>query len=245
MKTLRVCYPLHMKSSPEQIRERFDRDVERFSDLETGQSATIDARLVLDLIAKAAAATNPEARRLLDIGCGAGNYTLRLLQNLRLEEITLIDLSRPMLARGLQRISQVTGARIHTHQVDVRDFAFADDEFEVVVAAAVLHHLREEQEWEAVFGAIYRSLKPGGCFWVADLVEHSDPAVQAMMWERYGEYLTALKGPEYRQHVFAYIDQEDTPRSLMFQLDLLRQVGFSQVEVLHKNGCFAAFGAIK
>jgi tRNA (cmo5U34)-methyltransferase len=31
----------------------------------------------------------------------------------------------------------------------------------------------------------------------------------------------------------------------MFQLDLLRQVGFSEVEVLHKNGCFAAFGAIK
>ena len=31
----------------------------------------------------------------------------------------------------------------------------------------------------------------------------------------------------------------------MFQLDLLRTVGFAQVEVLHKNSCFAAFGAIK
>ena len=28
-------------------------------------------------------------------------------------------------------------------------------------------------------------------------------------------------------------------------IDLLREVGFSQVEVLHKNGCFAAFGAFK
>jgi hypothetical protein len=27
--------------------------------------------------------------------------------------------------------------------------------------------------------------------------------------------------------------------------DELRQVGFSQVEVLHKNVCFAAFGALK
>jgi len=31
----------------------------------------------------------------------------------------------------------------------------------------------------------------------------------------------------------------------MFQLDLLRSVGFKEVEVLHKNSCFAAFGAIK
>ena len=27
--------------------------------------------------------------------------------------------------------------------------------------------------------------------------------------------------------------------------DLLREVGFAQVEVLHKNGCFAAFGGVK
>jgi tRNA (cmo5U34)-methyltransferase len=31
----------------------------------------------------------------------------------------------------------------------------------------------------------------------------------------------------------------------MFQLDLLRLVGFCRVELLHKHSCFAAFGAIK
>lgn len=49
----------------------------------------------------------------------------------------------------------------------------------------------------------------------------------------------------YRDHVFAYVEKEDTPRPLLFQLDLLRQVGFAQVDVLHKNVCFAAFGAVK
>ena len=65
------------------------------------------------------------------------------------------------------------------------------------------------------------------------------------MRRRYGEYLTQLKDEAYRDQVFAYVEKEDTPRSLMFQLDLLREVGFSQVEVLHKNACFAAFGAVK
>jgi tRNA (cmo5U34)-methyltransferase len=69
-----------MKSTVEEIRARFDNDVERFSNLETGQSAVIDSPLCMDLVASAAAAVTPEAQSLLDIGCGAGNYTLKVLE---------------------------------------------------------------------------------------------------------------------------------------------------------------------
>jgi tRNA (cmo5U34)-methyltransferase len=65
------------------------------------------------------------------------------------------------------------------------------------------------------------------------------------MWEQYGNYLSQIKDEAYRDHVFDYIAQEDSPRPLMFQIDLLRSVGFSNVEILHKNSCFAAFGGIK
>jgi tRNA (cmo5U34)-methyltransferase len=65
------------------------------------------------------------------------------------------------------------------------------------------------------------------------------------MQRKYGEYLTTLKDEAYRDRVFAYVEREDTPRSLIYQLDLFRQNGFDQVEVLHKSVCFAAFGAIK
>ncbi|MNL84404.1 hypothetical protein D3C87_2123600 [compost metagenome] len=63
--------------------------------------------------------------------------------------------------------------------------------------------------------------------------------------QQYGAYLEGLGGPEYRQKVFDYIEYEDTPRSINYQLDLLKDVGFKQVEVLHKNLCFAAFGGVK
>jgi SAM-dependent methyltransferase len=121
----------------------------------------------------------------------------------------------------------------------------ADEEFDIVLAAAVLHHLRADQEWRDVFAAFYRALRPGGLLWVFDLVESSIPAVGRLMRQRYGEYPTRLKDESYRDQVFAYVEKEDTPRPLLFQLDLLRQVGFAQVEVLHKNLCFAAFGAVK
>jgi tRNA (cmo5U34)-methyltransferase len=234
-----------MKSTVEEIRQRFDADVERFSNLETGQSATVDAPLALALVAEAAAATTPHARHVLDVGCGAGNYTLKLLESLPNLDATLIDLSQPMLDRARERVSRATGGRITTIQADIREVKLPDEEFDIVLAAAVFHHLRTDQEWRDVFTALYRALRPSGSVWVFDLVESSIPAVERLMRQRYGEYLTRLKDEAYRDHVFAYVEKEDTPRPLLFQLDLLRQAGFSQVEVLHKNVCFAAFGAVK
>jgi len=61
-----------MKSTVDEIRRRFDADVERFSNLDTGQSATVDAPLAMALVARAAAVTTPHARHVLDVGCGAG-----------------------------------------------------------------------------------------------------------------------------------------------------------------------------
>src|SRR5688572_13201114 len=234
-----------MKSSVEQIRTRFDQDVERFSNLETGQSATVDASLALELITRTAAATNPHATHVLDIGCGAGNYTLKLLQFLPDLNVTLTDLSLPMLNRAVERIELATGRKIVTAQADIRELVLDNVQSDIIVAAAVFHRLRTDDEWKRVFAKCYAALKPGGSLWISDLIEHSIPEVQTLMWERYGAYLAQLKDTQYRDQVFAYVEQEDTPRPLLFQIDLLRKVGFRSVEILHKNSSFAAFGAIK
>jgi len=229
------------KSTPEEIRARFDKDVERFSNLETGQTATIDAPLSLELIAQAAARSTPRAAALLDIGCGAGNFSLKLREYLPQLEVTLIDLSQPMLDRAIERLA--TGVR--AIQGDIRELLLAPESFDIAVGAAVFHHLRDAGEWRSVFGKIYRSLRPGGSFWISDLISHSIPAVQDLMWARYGEYLAGLKSEDYRRQVFEYIEYEDTPRPLLFQIDALREAGFREVEILHKNSCFAAFGGLK
>lgn len=234
-----------MKSTVEEIRRRFDADVERFSDLETGQSATIDAPLAMSLVAEAAACTTPHARDLLDIGCGAGNYALKLLEHLPNLNVTLIDLSRPMLQRASERLTAAHAAAVSLIQGDIRQIKLPDAGFDVILAAAVLHHLRTEDEWRAVFASLHRALRGGGSVWIFDLVDSTSAPVRQMMRRRYAQYLTNLKGPEYCEQVLAYVEKEDSPRPLMFQLERLREVGFENVDVLHKNACFAAFGAVK
>lgn len=232
------------KATIAEIRRRFDADVERFSDLETGQTSTIDAALALELVTRAAARVTPNATRLLDVGCGAGNYTLRMLLELPGLDVTLVDLSEPMLRRAAERVARAGAATITTIQADINELELAPCSFDIVLASAVLHHLRDDAAWEAVFAKLAASLAPGGSVWIFDLIESGLPAVRELMTERYGAYLTALKGEAYRDHVFDYIAHEDTPRPLLYQLDLLRRSGL-EVEVLHVNACFAAFGGVK
>lgn len=234
-----------VKSTVEEIKERFDNDVERFSNLETGQSATIDAPLVMNLIVQAAVAVTPQATHALDVGCGAGNYALSLLHVLPDLHIDLNDLSQPMLDRAEERVNEVTRGSVMTLQGDVRTIPLEPGRYDIIVAAATLHHLRADAEWGQVFKKLYNALKPNGSLWISDLVEHSHAGVNALMWHRYGEHLTAFKDTAYRDHVFDYIEKEDTPRPLMYQLELLRSVGFRKVDVLHKNSAFAAFGGVK
>lgn len=236
---------MNNKSSIHEIRTRFDNDVERFSNLETGQQATIDAPLAMELITEAALAATPQAKNILDIGCGAGNNTIKLLQQKDDLNCDLIDLSRPMLDRAEKRITPLTTGVVQTYQDDFRNADLPDEKYDVILAAAVLHHLRDDWDWRLAFEKIYHLTAPGGSVWITDLVTHEHDAVHHLMWQRYGDYLEDIQDAAYREKVFAFIEKEDSPRPVTYQIDLLRQVGFDHVDLLHKNSCFAAFGAVK
>lgn len=233
------------KSTVEEIRTRFDADVERFSNRDTGQTATVDAPLVLELLSQSAAVVTPHARHLLDVGCGAGNNALAILEQLPGLDVTLNDLSLPMLTRARERIGLVATGQVRAVQADIRTMSLEPDSLDIIVAAAVLHHLRTPGEWEQVLANFYAALRLGGSLWVSDLVTHSLPPVQSLMWDRYGAYLVGIGGDAYRDKVHAYIEKEDSPAPLLFQLEAARRAGFSQVDLLHKNSVFAAWGAVK
>jgi tRNA (cmo5U34)-methyltransferase len=233
------------KATNDEIRSRFDNDVERFSNLETGQLTTLDASFTMELCTDAAKAVTPGATNLLDIGCGAGNYSLKMLSKLPNLNCTLNDLSLPMLEAAKKRVSASTKGTVKTIQMDMRELDLERGSYDIVLAAATLHHLRNDDDWTSVFTKIYKALTPGGSFWISDLISHDSTGLNELFKTYYGDYLESLDGPVFKKKVFDYIDYEDTPRSIEFQLALMKKVGFRNVEILHKNLCFAAFGGMK
>jgi tRNA (cmo5U34)-methyltransferase len=233
------------KSTVDEIRRRFDSDVERFSDLETGQVSTIDAKISLELITEAARRMNPSAKTLLDIGCGAGNYTLKMLGKIPDLECSLLDLSEQMLDKAGERVSARTSGGVNIIQGDIRTAPLREGYFDIVLAGAVLHHLRDDKDWEQVFAKIYGSLKPKGCLMISDLVAQDTDVLTKYFRELYEKYLIEIGGKEYSKKILGSVEKEDSPRSLNYQTALMKQSGFKNVEILHKNTCFAAFCGIK
>ena len=237
--------PLHEKSTVEQIRRRFDADVERFSKLETGQQAAMDAPVILEVVARSAACHVRPQGRLLDLGCGAGNFAVRVLSQVSPLDCVLVDLSQPMLERAEHRVEATTSGSVQTIQSDMRLLSFGPASFDLILAGQVLHHLREDAQWEDMFAHFHEWLRPGGTLFVADFVSDDDPGIQELMLMRYADHLEKLGGAQYRDQVLANCEAEDSPRSLKYQFDLLSKVGFSEFDVLHKNALFAAFYAKK
>lgn len=236
-----------MKSTLEEIEKRFDQDVARFSNLDTGQATIVDAALQMDLITDSIRQLYPNLQHILDIGCGAGNYDVKLLQGFQnVAHVDLVDLSQPMLDKAVERIQPLTQGKVQAHKGDFSSIALPENQYDVIIATAVLHHLRSDADWQQAIQKLYKLLKPGGSIWVCDMIEQAHSGLQNILFkQRYGKYLSGLKDDSYRDHVFAYIEKEDSPRSLNFQMKCLEEAGFRTVDLLHKNLCFASYCGFK
>lgn len=233
------------KRTVAEIGAYFDGEVERFSDLSAGQSSIKDARLMMDILAEASVALVPGAAEILDVGCGAGNQTLNLLRSFPGACCTLVDGSPAMLERARDRVGAVAPGRVRLIEGDFRFAPLPEESFDLVVSAAVLHHLRDEEDWKRSIAKLHSVLKPGGVLLVSDLIRHANSNVERLFGVRYERFLRETLGDAEAKRILRSIAESDTPTTLEFQIDLLRQTGFREVGILHKTLVFGAYYAVK
>ncbi len=94
--------------------------------------------------------------RTAEICCGAGEAIT--LFGERLGRTVAVDVSRNMLRVGRRQIDRTSVAFI---QGDATDIPMLDDSVEAVFIIGGIHHVNDR---DALFGEVYRILKPGGRF---------------------------------------------------------------------------------
>jgi SAM-dependent methyltransferase len=112
----------------------------------TGAGTLVDAR---GTIVSAIAAAHPS--RVLEVGCGWGELARRIADEVG-AEVTATDLSPHM-------VELARAAGIAATVEDVQHLSFADETFDVVVAAWMLYHVPER---DRALSEIVRVLRPGG-----------------------------------------------------------------------------------
>jgi ubiquinone/menaquinone biosynthesis C-methylase UbiE len=112
--------------------------------------------------------------KVLDVGCGTGNLTLTSKSVTGASGAAYgIDASPEMISVA-QKKAKRAGADVVFDVGLVEKIPFPDATFDVVVSRLVIHHLPDDLKHKA-FSEIFRVLKPGGHFLVADFNPPTNP----------------------------------------------------------------------
>ena len=115
-----------------------------------------DRRAAAEQVVELIRATKPDAKNVLELGCGTGSI-LKCLQDAY--EVSGLDISGRMLSLARKKVP-----RSKLFRQDMVDFRI-DGRFDVIFCVFdSINHVRRFSDWKKVFAAVHRHLLPGGCF---------------------------------------------------------------------------------
>jgi SAM-dependent methyltransferase len=129
------------------------------ADLANPARAIYERRRLYETVLKVLLAEPAAGRRVLDYGCGTGDWGLMLAGEGA--NVTLLDLSPVAIELALRRAA-VSGvaARIKGIARDASDLScFSNDEFDLIYASAAVHHTLK---YPNALDELLRVLRPGG-----------------------------------------------------------------------------------
>jgi tRNA (cmo5U34)-methyltransferase len=188
---------------------------------------------------------------VLDLGGGDGIITEYLHERYPDNSFHLLDGSADMLAKARQRLE---GRKVTFIQQTFEEYLDAppeDQRYDFIFSSNAIHHL-DFLSKSRMYAKLFRELAFGGAFVNIDIVKAASERSerwQFAMWEDWMNELLAQIGGEVGTHDglpdAAKTKAENKPSSLYDQLELLKRVGFRDVDCFYKYGVFAMFGGTK
>jgi len=103
----------------------------------------------------------PEARKILDIGCGRGAFVRQVAQVFSQAQLTGMDISEKSITHARTRPHD----RIHYRVASVEDMPFEDESYDLIFACRTFHHWINKQKG---LQEIARILSSDGLFILGD-----------------------------------------------------------------------------
>lgn len=173
-----------------------------------------------------------EPRQILDLGCGTGNLTLRVLEMFPEAQITALDLSEEIL--GVCR-RQCGDDRTTYLQQDFGQLDLPDAGFDLVVSSIAIHHIDDTAK-QVLFRNVLASLRPKGIFTFVDQFRGETPAIYEKHMQVWKSFTDSKGVPsEEWQMWMEHQDQHDFHATVSEQMRWLSEAGFVEVDCIWKH----------
>lgn len=195
--------------------------------------------------------TIKENTNIYDLGCSTATSLIKIAQELQkhnfdLSRISLIgiDTSEDMLKRAKEKLEAFNmDSFITLKNEDIRKLE--PENASLVMSHYTLQFISPDDR-VSILKNIYEALKPNCCFIFSEKITHQQPLVQDILTHEYYEF---KKGNGYSEieniRKRQALENVLIPHSLEENIKLLKQAGFSNIEVLHKELCFCTIAAWK
>jgi SAM-dependent methyltransferase len=169
-------------------------------------------------------------RRVLDLGCGDGEVTARVLATHPEASSLACDFSKEMLGRARARLAENAAVVVVDHDLDD---ALPEEwgTFDAIVSAFAIHHVVDERK-RALYGEVFDHLEPGGTFCNLEHVASPTP-------ELHEAFLVAIGS--------SLVDDDPSNKlvAVEAQLAWLREIGFEHVDCHWKWREMALLAGVK
>jgi SAM-dependent methyltransferase len=152
------------------------------------------------------AVVDAEPRRVLEVGCGMGNFAERVARETS-AEVVATDLSQRMVELARER-------GLDARVADVQALPFADGEFDCAVANAMLYHVEDP---DRALAELARVLAAGGRLVAVTIgAEHMAEVWRLVGYAQPERPFSRENGAEQLARHFGSVERRDVDASLLF-----------------------------
>jgi SAM-dependent methyltransferase len=147
-----------------------------------------------------------QPRRVLEVGCGMGNFAERLVREMS-AEVVATDLSPRMVEVARER-------GLDARVADVQELPFDDGEFDCAVANAMLYHV---EDVDRALSELARILEPDGKLVAVTIGEaHMAEVWRLVGYQKAERPFSRENGAEQLARHFRSVEREDVDARLVF-----------------------------
>ena len=168
-----------------------------------------------------------EPCRVLELGCGTGNLTKKLLEQFPNASVTAVDVSAEILAVAER---QLAGSDVTLVNQDFAELDLDEGGFDLVVSSIAIHHITDEQKQD-LFLKLFDLIVPGGVFTYCDQFRGENAHLyddHMKLWDTYAKR-NGVSDEEWQMWM-EHQEDHDHHATLGEQMSWLSISGFDNVD---------------